>query len=356
MTETRDPLQNMFTTADYFQPYYYFYVKTGEIPYRIIIEGIEMAGVQDLLAASFNSLQQILGTYLYPNENKEGMAPTGTYWLGDGLLVSLSMNEYDHEETTAIILHTKEVEKELLDKLTQLFRERQTYKAVDETNNLYLLKTFQYGMGFHKFKLNIPTIELNDHYNDELVELNNDIVERLNKKDEKGILLLHGKPGTGKTTYIRYLCSQVNKKKLFIPVELGKKIASPEFLSLLDGYENSVLIIEDAESILKKRSNSEGSAVANLLNLSDGLISDCYNIQVICTFNTNLGDIDDALLRKGRLIAQYEFKELELDKTNALIKTLGHGFEAMEPMTLADIYHLKDKNYHSPHKKIGFKQ
>ena len=44
-------------------------------------------------------------------------------------------------------------------------------------------------------------------------------------------------------------------------MELGKKIASPEFLSLLDGYENSVLIIEDAESILKKRSTSEGSVI-----------------------------------------------------------------------------------------------
>ena len=48
-------------------------------------------------------------------------------------------------------------------------------------------------------------------------------------------------------------------------------------------------------------------------------------------------------------------KELELEKTNALIDTLGHDVEAYEPMTLADIYHLKDKNYHSPQKKIGFK-
>ncbi len=351
-----DPIVNMFAKADYFQPYYYFYVKTGHIPYRIIIEGVEMAGVHETLAESFPGLTQVLGTYLYPNENKEGMAPTGTYWLDEGLLISLSVNEYDPDETTAIVLHTAEVDKAIIDKLTQLFRDRQTYKAANEANNLYLLKTFQYGMGFHKFKLNIPGIDLGKHYNNDLVELNTDIVERLNRKDEKGILLLHGKPGTGKTTYIRYLCSQVNKKKLFIPVELGKKIASPEFLSLLDGYENSVLIIEDAESILKKRSASEGSAVANLLNLSDGLISDCYNIQVICTFNTNLSDIDDALLRKGRLIAQYEFNELELDKTNALIEDLGHDIQAYEPMTLADIYHLKDKNYHSPHKKIGFKQ
>lgn len=351
-----DPLVNMFTKADYFQPYYYFYVKTGQIPYRIIIEGIEMAGVHETLSESFPGLTQVLGTYLYPNESKEGMAPTGTYWLEAGLLISLTINEFDPEETTAIILHNAAVDKDLLDKLTQLFRDRQTYKAINEANNLYLLKTFQYGLGFHKFKLNIAAIDLERHYNSDLVTLNQEILERLNGKDEKGILLLHGKPGTGKTTYIRYLCSQVNKKKLFIPVELGKKIASPEFLSLLDGYENSVLIIEDAESILKSRKSSEGSAVANLLNLSDGLISDCYNIQVICTFNTNLADIDDALLRKGRLIAQYEFKELELDKTNALITELGHDMKADAPMTLADIYHLNDKNYVSPHKKIGFKQ
>jgi len=55
-----------------------------------------------------------------------------------------------------------------------------------------------------------------------------------------------------------------------------------------------------------------------LLNISDGLLYDCLNIQIICSFNIDIIKVDSALLRKGRLIAKYEFKELEVAKAQAL--------------------------------------
>ena len=51
-----------------------------------------------------------------------------------------------------------------------------------------------------------------------LLEVHQTIVNRLSKKNDKGIVLLHGKSGTGKTFYIRYLISTLNKKgDLFTP-------------------------------------------------------------------------------------------------------------------------------------------
>ena len=58
--------------------------------------------------------------------------------------------------------------------------------------------------------------------------------------------------------------------------------------------------------------------VSALLNITDGLLSDWLNIQLICSFNSDISKIDSALMRKGRLIAKYEFKELEVEKANAL--------------------------------------
>lgn len=67
------------------------------------------------------------------------------------------------------------------------------------------------------------------------------------------------------------------------------------------------IVIEDAEDLLVSRDTNHNSGISMLLNLTDGLLGQSLGIQVICTFNTHVSNIDRALLRKGRLIALYEF-------------------------------------------------
>jgi len=74
----------------------------------------------------------------------------------------------------------------------------------------------------------------------------------------------------GKTHYIRYLIHEVEEKTLiYVPPDMAKEISSPEFLPFLMQYQDSILIIEDAENIIKDRNESTApsQAVANLLNL-----------------------------------------------------------------------------------------
>lgn len=89
-------------------------------------------------------------------------------------------------------------------------------------------------------------------------------------------------------------------------------------------------------------------------NISDGLLSDCLNIQVICSFNTDLSRIDKALMRKGRLIARYEFGELAASKAQKLSQELGYSQSLNSPMTLAEIYNQTDDAYEEESKPIGF--
>jgi ATP-dependent 26S proteasome regulatory subunit len=88
--------------------------------------------------------------------------------------------------------------------------------------------------------------------------------------------------------------------------------------------------------------------------LTDGLFSDYLNIKIICTFNTSINKIDSALLRKGRMIAYYEFKALVKQKANELLKTLNYDATTTD-MTLADIFNYQNKNFNQAEKrKIGF--
>ena len=203
-----------------------------------------------------------------------------------------------------------------------------------------------------------PTdLDINLYYNDDFEAVDATIKERLSKENDKGIVLLHGLPGTGKTTYLRHLIGSMKKKVMFVSPGVAGNLMNPEFMDLLIDNPNAVLVIEDAENIIMDRRFSSQSSVSNLLNISDGLLSDCLNVQIICTFNSELSLVDGALLRKGRLIAKYEFGKLHVSKARALSQHLGLQQEINKPMTLAEITN-PDDNHYEPKKTsvIGFKR
>jgi hypothetical protein len=62
-------------------------------------------------------------------------------------------------------------------------------------------------------------------------------------------------------------------------------------------------------------------------------------------------------MRKGRLIAKYEFKELEVPKANELSRKLGFSTNIQFPMTLTAIYNQDDKEFQQSRSTntIGFR-
>lgn len=197
-----------------------------------------------------------------------------------------------------------------------------------------------YGIKYHPVK---PIIDLNieDNYNDDFININAKLDSDLTFKS-KSLNILHGLPGTGKTTYIKYLCYKLakeNKRVIYLSPNITSVLSSPQFISYLDLFKNAIVIIEDAESILIN-SNNRSQALTNILNITDGILSDIYNIHFIFTFNTDIKNIDEALLRKGRLNLKYEFKELSADKAEKLSKKLGVNLPNKH--TLSEIYNIED--------------
>lgn len=180
-------------------------------------------------------------------------------------------------------------------------------------------------------------LDLGLFYADEFAAVDQLIQRRLRNKNDKGIVLLHGLPGTGKTSYLRYLVGKIRKRVLFLSPSVAGNLMNPEFIELLIDNPNTVVLVEDAENIIMDRRQSSNSSVSNLLNISDGLLADFLNVQLICTFNSALTNIDQALLRKGRLIARYEFGKLSVSKAQKLSDHLGFSNQIDRPMTLAEL-------------------
>ncbi len=66
-----------------------------------------------------------------------------------------------------------------------------------------------------------PTVlDLGLYYNDDFKDVDTIIKNRLSQQNDKGIVLLHGLPGTGKTTYLRHLIGELKKKVLFVSLLL----------------------------------------------------------------------------------------------------------------------------------------
>jgi hypothetical protein len=232
------------------------------------------------------------------------------------------------------------------------------YVRTKKRANIHLVKSEHGHLDTEEYDLFIPPMELELNYGESFKDVHETIIGRLNKKNDKGIILLHGQHGTGKTSYIKYLTSLIDDKDiLFIPPSMAEMLSEPSMIPFLMDHRDSILIIEDAERVIGDREsgNVSSAGVSNVLNLTDGILGDCLSIQIIATFNMRKENIDKALLRKGRLIAEHKFEKLNLDDTNKLLKHLEKGTEVKEGMTLADIYNI-DVEVHKTIKtsKLGF--
>ena len=232
------------------------------------------------------------------------------------------------------------------------------FRFIKDEPRIFLLANTTVGIETKSFKLVKQKISIEDNYNNDFKEIHDTIIKRLNNKNDKGLVLLHGKPGTGKTSYIKYLVGIIKKKIIFLPPNMASAITNPDLMSIMIDNSNSIFVIEDAENIVIDRENNGQSPVSAILNVSDGLLSDCLNIQIICSFNTDISKVDSALMRKGRMIAKYEFKELEINKAQALSNKLSFKTIISKPMTLSEIYNQEEMSFVQQKEKvtIGFRR
>lgn len=216
-----------------------------------------------------------------------------------------------------------------------------------QTRKIGIIKPSKYGLTVSRIKLESQYEFSFDHYNDDFSAFFDNLTGKLSEK-KPGLFLFHGEPGTGKSSAIRHLIASVDRDFIFIPPQMIDQLSTPEFADIItDTNKGSVLILEDAEKALMKRDSEDGfsnsTLVSSILNLTDGLYADLGNIAILATYNCSRNLIDSALLRKGRMKAEYKFDKLNKIKAQALMKKLKHNVDVTEDMILADIFNYEDQ-------------
>ncbi|TBW30252.1 AAA family ATPase [Gramella sp. KN1008] len=315
-----------------------------QIPSEIEYENLEIKKLIVEFPLVFK--KQILKYHFAINKSDSKEVGRHIFILQNEILVEIvprALHIYFNEESA----HTRKIEKFITN----------YKKSNPELAQINLITMQQGDFQNRKIDFEKPKIELDQLYNNDFTPCHHKMLNTLNEKNTSGLHLLYGIPGTGKSTYIRYLCSILKKKVIFLPGQLAQNLDNVYMTRYLISNSNSILVIEDAEELIVSRDHKRNSNLAMILNMTDGILGESLGIQIIATFNTDFRNIDPALKRKGRLKSSYEFKALEVEKANHLLQKEGLEETTATPLTLAEIYNFKEEQeMKDPARKaVGFR-
>lgn len=281
---------------------------------------------------------------------KEGFGLTGYWIFGKFVLVN---KEYQHNPDSTLISTTMTIyfanKKKFLKKL---------YENIKNVSEIYENKIsilYDYSL-IKREKRRLNTIYINNNNGQKLLQ---DVKSFINGKDNyiknnilyKRNYLLYGKPGTGKSSLILALASELNYKVRIINLSSIRGVS--DLLYNLKNPENTFFVFEDIDAmtnILDNRENNDSEIItinnkdtltlSDILNILDGLYT---SEGAICIFTTNhIEKLDSAFLRDGRMDYKLELTDLDKETANKMILDklhISNSFhnEFINPATLQEL-------------------
>lgn len=230
-------------------------------------------------------------------------------------------------------------------------------KDFDKKPKIYLIVKSGGGYDLHPFSIKVPeTFDLSFYEPDGDIEFSTKAAQFIKTLSEEhnGAYLFGGAYGSGKTTFIKWLTQQVDRKFIFIPENMATAINDPNLQSVFLDNIGAVFVIEDAEKILADRTEGN-SFVSTILNMTDGMTAEVFKSAIILTFNSGKEGFDKAIFRTGRCKGEHDFAPLSAERANKVAEKLGKEAKFAKPTPLCDIIGGAD-NFHREKKRenLGF--
>jgi ATP-dependent 26S proteasome regulatory subunit len=93
---------------------------------------------------------------------------------------------------------------------------------------------------------------------------------------------------------------------------------------------------------MQSSGNLRDGLASSLLNFTDGFVGDLVRAHLVCTINSEIQDLDEAVLRPGRQRFFREFGLLNMGQATRLATVLGIALSESRSYSLAELYHHKD--------------
>jgi Cdc6-like AAA superfamily ATPase len=172
------------------------------------------------------------------------------------------------------------------------------------------------------------------------------------KGSKRGMTILYGPRGTGKTTSINYIADGLDRIVIFIPNNMIEHtINNPDFRKFLKRFDQPIIVIDDCELALNEIYNKSNVTTTNLVQMVDGFLAGTTDVSIVTIFNTDSeDDIDHNLLDCNSLLDVVEFTELSASECNDLSKIV----DGRKYKSSAKMIDVVKKRKGEQKEKVGF--